>query len=118
LLLVGGKGEAEAMKAVALDAGAAESAIRLETSSRNTFENARETARIARQHGWTRVALVTDRWHMPRARMLFRIVGLRVVAAPCGWAGRRDALMRGATREALAFPRSILRAARFLLSTD
>lgn len=118
LLLAGGNGEAEAMRYLALEAGVAESAILLERSSRNTFENAREVARIAREHGWDHMMLVTDPWHMPRARMLFELAGLRVAPASCDWAGSWTTRGLAIAREVLATPRSAVRAMRFLLSTE
>jgi uncharacterized SAM-binding protein YcdF (DUF218 family) len=44
--------------------------------SRNTRENAIESVRIAREHGWTRDVLVTSAAHMKRARGCFAKEGL------------------------------------------
>jgi uncharacterized SAM-binding protein YcdF (DUF218 family) len=38
--------------------------------------------------GITRVLLVTDAYHMPRARRAFAVAGLDPVAAPTGYIGR------------------------------
>ena len=62
----------------------------IEGSSRNTAENAVFSARILRQDGVSRILLVTDAMHMPRARMAFAKTGLDVVAAPTIFLGARS----------------------------
>ena len=50
----------------------------------STEGEAQEVGRLERKHGWTRIVLVTSRYHLRRARMLFdRCTGRRpqVVAA-------------------------------------
>ena len=84
LLLMSGGGagpatEASVMRDLAREAGVAETAVLLETESRNTFENAAYTARVLRGMGKTRIILVSDRMHLPRAARLFRRAGLQVV---------------------------------------
>ncbi|HEV8031914.1 MAG TPA: YdcF family protein [Stellaceae bacterium] len=78
----GGSGpiaEADAMRDLALAAGVPEAALLSERASRNTVENAFHTARLLRERGMTRVILVSDRSHLPRAALLFRRAGLDVV---------------------------------------
>jgi uncharacterized SAM-binding protein YcdF (DUF218 family) len=58
-----------------------------EGQSRTTWENATMTADILRPLGIKRVALVTQAWHMPRARWSFEKAGLTVIAAPVGFLG-------------------------------
>jgi uncharacterized SAM-binding protein YcdF (DUF218 family) len=53
-----------------------------ETVSRNTAQNASYSAAILRREGITRVILVTDALHMPRARRAFERAGLAVTPAP------------------------------------
>jgi uncharacterized SAM-binding protein YcdF (DUF218 family) len=56
--------------------------IWVEDRSRSTYENALYGAQILRQHGISRIALVTDARSMPRASACFRKQGLTVVPAP------------------------------------
>lgn len=56
-----------------------------EAGSNNTLENARLSFRLLAPDGLKRVYLVTDAWHMPRARLAFERAGFEVVAAPTGY---------------------------------
>ncbi len=57
----------------------------IESSSRNTRENASLSAALLRKDGVERIALVTHAWHMPRARWCFEQEGLTVVPAGTGF---------------------------------
>jgi len=85
----GGRSEAEAMAAIASDSGVPEAAILLEAQARNTRENAVFSAEMLRRRGRRRVLLVTDAFHMPRARLVFRAQGLWVLPAPVPEGPRR-----------------------------
>jgi uncharacterized SAM-binding protein YcdF (DUF218 family) len=56
-----------------------------ETKSEDTHENAEFSARILREAGVSRILLVTQAFHMPRARLLFEKAGLEVIPAPTGF---------------------------------
>jgi uncharacterized SAM-binding protein YcdF (DUF218 family) len=56
--------------------------IVVERASRNTHENAVESARVAAAHGWRSILLVTSAGHMERALGCFRKVGLTPDALP------------------------------------
>ena len=58
------------------------SAIIFEGNSRNTRENAVETAKLLNNRGLMRVLLVTTAFHMPRAIGAFRAVGIDAIPAP------------------------------------
>jgi uncharacterized SAM-binding protein YcdF (DUF218 family) len=109
----GGSGpvpEAELMRRAAVAQGVPETAMLIDTVSRNTVENARETARLLSARGLGSVLLVSDRVHLPRAALLFRVAGLSVAgrAAVHAFSFRRAA---GAIlREIVALPWSLLRA--------
>lgn len=61
--------------------------ITIEPHSRNTHENAVESARLLAGHGWTRVVLITSARHMPRALGCFRRQGVAVDALPVDYRG-------------------------------
>ena len=83
ILVSGGVGkhppsEAEVMRDIAVGKGVPEDRIFLETRSCSTLENAKECAEIIGRNSWKNVVLVTDRYHAPRARILFRVFGVAV----------------------------------------
>jgi uncharacterized SAM-binding protein YcdF (DUF218 family) len=115
LLCGGGPGnspEARVMRDIAIARNVPEAAIVLEPHSRNTFENAVETARLMRSKGLTSLVLVSDRYHLPRASLLFRHAGLIVLATdhpPTRGFWREMPLV---ARESLAFGLSLWRLLR------
>lgn len=76
------RSEADGCREVAMREGVPRTAIVLEETSRNTEENARNARRIMVEHGWNSAILVTDSYHMFRARYLARRVGIDVVPSP------------------------------------
>ena len=108
----GGEGpvpEAEIMRRIALARGVPHAALLIEPKSRHTADNARETARLLAARGSHSVLLVSDRVHLPRAALLFRLAGLHVV----GLAGVPASSVRreigAALREFAALPKSLAR---------
>ena len=89
ILLSGGWGvnddssdsEAAAMAELLVLLGVDRSHMFLEETSRNTFENAQESADIWRREQFTSGLLVTSASHMPRALATFQKAGLNVIAA-------------------------------------
>lgn len=57
----------------------------LEEESRTTWENALFSAQLLQPQGVRRVVLVTQAWHMPRARWCFEQAGFEVITAPMGY---------------------------------
>jgi uncharacterized SAM-binding protein YcdF (DUF218 family) len=113
LLSGGGRGpepEAEIMRRAALAHGVQPSALLVEPHSRDTLGNARESAALLHARGWRVVALVSDRTHLPRAALLFRLAGVKVAARSGVRSGSLLAEAGAALREALALPPSLLRA--------
>ena len=109
ILVTGGKGDgfdpAEAAvmaEVLRRDLGLAPRWI--ETASRNTVENAQFSAPLLKRDGISSVILVTNGYHMRRARYLFEQSGLEVTpavanpssAAPFGWQGQLRALIPNA----------------------
>jgi uncharacterized SAM-binding protein YcdF (DUF218 family) len=68
--------EAEAVVEQLVAWGIDPSRIVADLASRNTHENAVESARIIREHGWSRLVLITSALHMPRAAGCFKEAGL------------------------------------------
>jgi len=62
--------------------GVPQSAVTMETASRNTIENAENSRRILEKQGWEDVLLVTSATHMRRSVLAFRHAGLEVTPAP------------------------------------
>jgi uncharacterized SAM-binding protein YcdF (DUF218 family) len=74
--------EAEIMARVLRGTFGIEAQILTETRSRNTAENASYTQPLLKEHGWSRVFLVTHARDMPRALTMFERNGVSVVPAP------------------------------------
>jgi uncharacterized SAM-binding protein YcdF (DUF218 family) len=109
----GGRGpvpEAERMRRAALASGIPATALLIEGRSRNTSENAAETARLLNARGLRSVLLVSDRAHLPRAAIYFRFAGLQVV----GRAGVSPSSIKlqaaSIARESAAVPWNVFRA--------
>jgi uncharacterized SAM-binding protein YcdF (DUF218 family) len=115
LLVLSGGGreplpEAEIMRRAAIAHGVCETAMLVDPVSRDTFENARETARLLSARGLGSVLLVSDRVHLPRAALLFRLAGLRVAGRAAVPARSLRRAAGAAFREIVALPWSLLRA--------
>lgn len=105
-----GPSEAEVIGWIAREAGVAEAAIRLEDRSTTTAENIRFALPILRDLGITRVILVTDRYHAPRALLIARRLGLEARAETSGSAGTRPRrILYAWCREAVALARFLVR---------
>ena len=87
LVMAGGSGdpfhqgsrESVHMKRLALRLGIPEYRIRTDTASRNTYENAVETAKILQAEGIDRFLLVSSASHMKRSLACFHKVGLEPI---------------------------------------
>ena len=80
----GGRPEGETMKE-ALERDLHGSVKWAENESRDTAENAAYSAVILKTAGITRIALVSQAWHLPRAAELFERQGLQPIPAPTGF---------------------------------
>jgi uncharacterized SAM-binding protein YcdF (DUF218 family) len=102
--------EAEVMQQIALTAGVPTAALLIEPRSRTTLENAIETAKLLTPRGARAVVLVTDGYHALRARLLFRMAGLTVVAVHTARVPLRPRLAMIAA-ECVKLPINLVRAA-------
>ncbi|MBM2575802.1 YdcF family protein [Jannaschia sp. Os4] len=118
LILTGGLGrhppaEAEAARTLALALGAPEGRLRTETASTDTLGNLAGAIPLLPE-GTARTLIVTNRWHVPRALAIARLIGL---PGPAAWPVAGDlpppALARAAARELAALPHSAWRAFRW-----
>jgi len=101
-VLLSGAGDARRMAAMLERQGVPPAAVRLESASLTTYENARNCAALLRNDGAHTVLLVTSPAHMPRAAASFEKQGLHVIPAPAlppsvrapgsGWQPRRAVL--------------------------
>jgi uncharacterized SAM-binding protein YcdF (DUF218 family) len=87
ILFSGGVGvnppsEARVMKALAVRLGVPEEACLLEEQSQSTEQNARFSAEVLRALGAKRVVVVSDPYHLLRARQYFRLQGFEVATSP------------------------------------
>ena len=81
-VVLSGEGDAKPMAAILERQGVPPTSLRLETASRTTYENARNTAALLRGEGRRTILLVTSPAHMPRAAASFEKQGLHVIPAP------------------------------------
>ncbi|MEL6999279.1 MAG: YdcF family protein [Pseudomonadota bacterium] len=70
-----GVSAAQKMREFALETGADGSKILLEERARTTFENLRFSFEMMDARGWTSFAIVSDDYHLARARELSRFLG-------------------------------------------
>ena len=70
------------MKRWAVRLGVPESAIKIDTEARNTYENATGTKRLL---GPASILLVSSASHLPRAVPVFTKQGFRVTPVPCDY---------------------------------
>ena len=118
VVLCGGTGrfapsEAEALRDLLVAEGIAPDRLHLEDRSTNTIGNIRNALPILRRLGLSRVCLVTDSTHAPRARMIARHFGLAARSDCPRWTqGRKSHHAKQALREALAVPVTLWRLRR------
>lgn len=91
ILLSGGQvyedtgAEARIARRILLSLGVPDDKILVETKSINTTQNARYSAEILREHGYTRPILVTSAFHMKRSVLNFEKQGIAVVPYPADY---------------------------------
>jgi uncharacterized SAM-binding protein YcdF (DUF218 family) len=98
---VPGPAFAEVMRAFLLQLNVPAADVIVESTSRNTYENAVESSRLLEKQKIRKIVLVTDAVHMNRALACFRKQGLEVVPAPCHF---QAGSLEGSLREYLPNP--------------
>jgi uncharacterized SAM-binding protein YcdF (DUF218 family) len=110
--------EARAAHDALVAAGVPAEAILLEEASRDTLGNARHAAPILAAGGFDAAVVVTDGFHMPRALLAFRLMGVRARGAAAPWGPPTSRTRRAAAvlREAAALPVLVVRGLALRLS--
>lgn len=105
--------EAEVMQRLLVDAGIPDRAILPEAHSSSTAENIRFALPLLAARGVGHVLIVSDAWHLPRARLLARRTGLCAEGSSPPLSGARvRPQLRGALREIPAYLAELLRLRR------
>jgi len=103
--------EAQVIRRVLLEYGVPPDAILLEEESRNTLENIRFSSALL--PAGTKLVLISDAWHLPRARLVARRLGLDATTAQPSLRGAHPLQMaKSIAREAVAFLVYLLRPLR------
>ncbi|NDR56988.1 YdcF family protein [Pseudoruegeria sp. M32A2M] len=103
--------EASVIASICRQAGIPESAIREEPHSTRTLENIANARPIVQEIGTQQVCVVTDGYHLPRARLIARRLGLTCIdAPPVPPAPLTARKLRTMLREAIAYLWYLLRA--------
>jgi uncharacterized SAM-binding protein YcdF (DUF218 family) len=92
--------EAEVMARVAREAGVPASALVLDVHATSTAESAEQISALAELHGWSRLIVVSEPYHLRRASWLFREQGLDVETACSPWSTQRWSNVYQTLREA------------------
>ena len=97
IIVTGGQGfhdgavaEASVVKRFLVDLGVPGHIITEEDRARDTAQNARLTAAICRQQGFSKPILLTAAYHLKRARMAFDAAGMKVTPFPAYFLGSRN----------------------------
>ncbi|MCL2530012.1 MAG: YdcF family protein [Coriobacteriia bacterium] len=78
----GGTNEAEAMRDYAIERGVAPEAIIIDQYGSTTQQTARNTVKSLQEAGFTKVATVSNFYHLARIKMLYLTEGMDVVTVP------------------------------------
>lgn len=95
-LMPGGFSEALWVKREAKEFNFPDSAILIESTSRNTLENARFSKQLLEKSNLAPpYLLVTSAFHMPRSLMIFKKMGVNVIPYPANYITRREIVSAG-----------------------
>lgn len=96
------RAEAEGCADVLRENGVPDSAIVLETRSRSTEENAAYSLEIMNEQGWELALVVSDGYHLLRARWIFADQGVEAYTVPASRQPRTFDLATALAREVVA----------------
>ncbi|MFI4964126.1 MAG: YdcF family protein [Caulobacterales bacterium] len=102
-----GPSEASIMQVDLIGRGVAPGRLRLDEASLDTLQSVVAIARFAGRHGLDGAIVCSDRYHIPRIRLLLAVLGVRTAAGPTapGLDGTRPSYwLKMHLREALAVP--------------
>ncbi|MEM8822926.1 MAG: YdcF family protein [Pseudomonadota bacterium] len=105
-----GPPEALVARDLALAAGVPQSSIRTETESRSTVENLVNARALLPDGG--KPLIVSSRWHLPRAMLAARLLGLRAMGSGPKGKAPLPVTARAILRETVALPLTLARAFR------
>jgi uncharacterized SAM-binding protein YcdF (DUF218 family) len=105
--------EARAIRDALVAAGVPAAAVVEEDRARSTFENAANSIAIMRARGLDRAVIATDAFHLPRALLTFRLMGMPAIGAGARFAAGTPPWTRAAAwlREGAALPVYLVRLA-------
>ncbi len=118
LIVTGGQGpdenepEARAMKRYLLQKGVPESRIYEDANSKNTIENLKNACAIMSVLNLETAVIATTDYHMPRARLIAKRLGIKTSAAPSKPGRRLLTQLTAYTREVLSWGLLILKIAQ------
>lgn len=107
--------EARVMGELAVAAGVDPAHVVLEGRALNTIQNALFCRPLLRRHGWRRILVVTDSFHVPRTRYIFARLGLAVRVAGVRPRHPSGQWWLAHLREVAALPWTVLRVETFRL---
>lgn len=104
--------EAALIRDIAIERGVAAETIVLDERSSSTLESAIHCTRILDENGWSSAAIVSDGYHLPRAVLLFKSLGVNAWGAAADRAAAGSSRLRRVylhLRELMALPWALLR---------
>lgn len=77
-----GPTEASVMATMLAEAGVSADRIVLDEESRDTFESVLAVGRFAKARGIGKIVVCSDRYHLPRIRLMLHTLGVSTIAGP------------------------------------
>jgi uncharacterized SAM-binding protein YcdF (DUF218 family) len=98
-----GTDETLAMRQYLMRQGVPAEAILLDPRGADTMDTAEDTVALMNQHGWKRIIVISQYFHLPRCKLAFRKAGIKhVLASYARFSSWHD--VWAITRELVAYP--------------